>query len=455
MNAPARRFGLRPGMTVADARAILPQLQLQPHDVEADARALLALGHWCRRYTPSPALDPPDGLLLDVTGCAHLFGGEQALCVDLAHRLEALGFRPRIGIADGPLAARAWTRFGAGGVLSAEHRDAALRALPLAALDLDPALLADLLRLGFRRIGELAELPRSALRRRFGPLLGARLDALLGDGEEPFRPLLEPPDFSLRRDFPEPVERRADIEIALADMLAELETGLVRAGRGARKLVLRLFDPLGEMREITLALGTPLRRAQDLHGLFRLRLERSAVGQGVETLVLDAIETVPLPARQAGLLRREMAEELARLLESLRQRLGADRVLRLHPVASHVPERAMRLVDATLPVSDADWPVIARRPLALLAPSPRIAALAPVPDGPPVAILRSGRRERIVQAGEPERILPEWWREEDRGARVRDFHLVVTEAGARLWVCREGAFGDREPPVWRLVGLFD
>lgn len=455
VNATARRSGIRPGITVTDARAILPELRLLPHDAQADAQALEALGHWCRRYTPLPAVDPPDGLLLDVTGCAHLFGGEQAMCADLVGRLEALGFTVRIGIADGVLAARAWTRFGAGGILTADRRDAALRALPLCALDLDGEMLATLRRLGFRRVGELAALPRAGLLRRFGPLPARRLDALFGDAEEPFQPLVEPPAFSVRVGFAEPIGRREDIESALARMLATLERELEQAERGARRLVLRLLRLDGGAETVVLAFGQPMRRASDLLRLFGLRLDGLDAGFGFEMAVLDAVETAPLPARQSGLLRRDADDESVRLIESLRQRLGPGRVLRLVPVDSHVPERAMREVDAALPAETAGWPATAPRPLALFAPAPRIDAIAPVPDGPPVAIRRRGQMVRILHASGPERILPEWWRAEDAGARPRDFHALVDDGGARLWVCREGAFGDPEPPIWRLCGLFD
>lgn len=455
VNAAARRLGIRPGLTVTDARAILPRLRLLLHDAAGDARALEALGHWCRRYTPLPALDPPDGLLLDITGCAHLFGGEEALCRGIADRLASLGFKVRIGIADGRLAARAWTRFGEGGVLPAGRRDAALRALPPAALGLDAATAATLLRLGFRRVGELADLPRASLLRRFGPDLAGRLDALFGDAAEPFRPLAEPPAFSVRLDFAEPVGRREDVEAALDRLLADLETLLERAGQGARRLVLRLLRLDGGTADIALALGAPMRRARDLARLFRLRLDRIDPGFGFETAILDAVETAPLPARQSGLVRRDGDDALIRLVESLRQRLGPERVLRLEPVASHVPERAMRTVDAALPVERSDWLAPRPRPLALPSPPPAIAVIAPVPDGPPVAIRRHGQLVRIVRADGPERILPEWWRAEDEGARARDFHDLVDVTGARLWVCREGAFDDPEPPVWRLCGFFD
>lgn len=455
VNAAARRLGIRPGTTVTDARAILPRLRLLPHDPEADERALAALGHWCRRFTPLPALDPPDGLLLDVTGCAHLFGGEEAMCAELARRLRTLGFTVRIGIADGRLAARAWTRFGEGGVLAGERRDAALRALPLAALDIDGETLGALLRLGFRRVGELAGLPRAGLLRRFGTELAGRLDALLGDAAEPFRPLAEPPAFSVRLDFPEPVGRREDLEAVLDRLLADLEGELERAEQGVRRLVFHLLRLDGGAEAVELALGRPMRRARDLAHLFRLRLDRIDPGFGFETAILDAVRTAPLPARQAGLLRRDEGDDLVRLVESLRQRFGPGRVLRFEPVASHVPERAMRTVDAARDVERADWLAPAPRPLTLFADPPRIETVAPLPDGPPAAIRRGGRTFRVVRAAGPERILPEWWRADDEAARPRDFHELIDDTGARLWVCREGSWGDPEPPVWRLVGHFD
>lgn len=442
-------------MTLPDARAILPRLRLWPHDAAADAHALEALGHWCRRYTPLPALDPPDGLLLDITGCAHLFGGEAALCREIADQLSRIGFTVRLGIADGWLAARAWTRFGEGGLLPAGRGEAALRALPPAALGLDTETTATLLRLGFRRIGELADLPRASLLRRFGPDLVGRLDALFGDAAEPFKPLAEPPEFSATLAFAEPIGRREDVEAALDGLLAELETMLERAGQGARRLVLRLLRLDGETAAISLALGQPMRRAQDLAPLFRLRLDHLDTGFGFEMAILDAVETAPLPACQSGLLRRDSDDALIRLIESLRQRFGPERVLRLEPVASHLPERAGRSFDAARPVERADWHMPRPRPLTLLSSPPAISAIAPVPDQPPVVIRRREQMIRIVRADGPERILPEWWRTEQTAARPRDFYDLVDASGARLWICREGLFAEPEPPVWRLYGFFD
>ncbi len=455
-DAAARRWGIRPGMGLADAHAILPELVARPAEPAADAAALEALAHWCRRYTPLVAVDGADGILLDITGCAHLFGGETGLLEDLRGRLERLGYGPHLAIADGALGAWAWARFGEGGILPKRHARELLEALPLAALRLEPELRARLRRLGFRRIGELARLPRASLLLRFGELLAARLDAMLGAGEDPFVPLPEPQSFAARLVFAEPVGCRADIEAALGRLLGDLCRQLERAGRGARELRLRLSRLDGMVREIGLGTGRPLRDAGDLEHLFRLRLEREHLdpGFGIELMLLEARRTEPLAPKQANLAGPETGASFARLVEILRQRLGSARVLRPEPVESHLPERAVRLLEGSAEPAAGRWLATNPRPLRLRARPLPLRVVATVPDGPPRLIELEGRSLRIHHAEGPERILPEWWRPEDANARLRDYYRIVTAEGAAFWVFREGAYGESRSPRWKLHGSF-
>ncbi len=458
IEAVARRRGIRPGMALADARAVLPELRTRPAEPARDAAALEALAHWCRRYSPRVAVDAPAGILLEITGCSHLFGGETRLLEDLRDRLERFGYTVSAAIADGALAARAWARFGGGGILSGPGARGRLEELPIAALRLAPELRTRLRRLGFRRVGELARLPRASLRLRFGESVTARLEAMLGEGEDPFVPLPEPQRFLARLSFAEPVIRRAAVEAALDRLLGDLRRRLERAERGARELRLRLLRLDGAVREILLATGRPLRDPDDLAPLFRLRLDRERLdpGFGFELMLLEATVTEPLVARQASLAQTAAEESaFARLMEVLSQRLGRGRVLRPEPVESHLPERAVRPIPGGAPPAAGRWLVTARRPLRLLARPLPIGAVAAVPDGPPRLIEIEGRACRIRHAEGPERILPEWWRVEETAARLRDYYRIVTEAGAALWVFREGAYGEPSSPRWKLHGRFD
>ena len=457
VDAAARRLGIRPGMGLADARAILPELCCRPAEPEADAAALEALARWCRRYAPRVAVDGEDGIRLDITGCAHLFGGEARLLEDLRRRLAGLGYTAVPAIAEGALAAWAWARFGGGGILAGPSARAALEALPVAALRLSPEPRRRLERLGFRRIGELARLPRASLLLRFGEEPVRRLDALLGAGEAPFVPLPEPETFAARLLFAEPVTRRRALEAALGRLLGDLHRRLERAERGARELRLRLLCLDGAAREILLRTGRPLREPGDLLRLFRLRFERERPdpGFGCELMLLEATRTEPLAPRQASLASAETEGAFGRLVEVLSQRLGRGRVLRPEPVESHLPERAVRMVPGGGEPAAGRWLAPGPRPLRLLARPRPVGAVAVVPDGPPRLLELGGRPLRLRRAEGPERILPEWWRPEGAEAPLRDYYRVVTAEGEALWVFREGAYGDPLPPRWKLHGRFD
>jgi protein ImuB len=169
---------------------------------------------------------------------------------------------------------------------------------------------------------------------------------------------------------------------------------------------------------------------------------------------LEALETAPLPPRQAGLAGSEDGAALELLLDRLATRLGAERVVRPEPVQSHVPERAQRLVPAGRAPGGGDWLAAQPRPLRLLPAAEPARAVAMVPDAPPVRLGWRGEALRIAIGTGPERILPEWWREEDDGRRPRDFYRVTVEDGRGFWVFREGLWGDGPAPAWKVAGVF-
>jgi protein ImuB len=454
LNRAARALGLGAGMRLSDARAAWPALILQPADPEADRRGLEALAQWCSRWTPWPAPDGADGIALDITGCAHLFGGETGLLADLGRRLAALPLTHRLAIADRRAAAWAWARFGAGGILPAGGAEPWLMELPARALRLDEELVAALERLGLRRIGEVAALPRPALLTRFGPALLARLEALTGEAEEPFVPLRPPERFAARLAWPEPLGRHEDIAAAAVLLLGDLCAALERAQRGGRRFCLSLWRLDGETLEVEVRTGRPVRDAGHLRRLLELRWDGLDLGFGVELMRLEALDTAPLAPRQAGLAAAEDASALELLLDQLAARLGSARVLRPEPVQSHVPERAQRLVPAGAPLGDGRWLATLPRPMRLLPRPEPVGAVAMVPDSPPVRIDWRQGSHRIVAGHGPERILPEWWRAEGEAAPGRDFYRVDDAEGRRFWLAREGFWGEALPPRWRMMGGF-
>ncbi len=460
-DAQARAGGIRIGMSLADARARLPGLRALATDPERDRRAFERLAHHGRRFGPVVALDGEDGILVDVTGCASLFGGEEALRARAVATFETMGWTVSAAIATGARAASLWARFGGGGVLPEDERSR-LEELPIAALGLGEELAAALRRLGLHRIGELRRFPRPALRKRFGEALTSRIEALFGHAERPPRPLPEPPSFETGAHLPEPTRDRAVIERMLRRALEALCRSLERAGRGVLRCELRLVDAAGRGREFRLDLLEPVRDPAFLAQLLRLRcesLEHRMPEEGIERILLRAVRTAPIVPR-SGRLAAEPAEErrraVRRLIERLRQRFGPDRVLRLVPEARFFPERAA----TAQPWRDGrqehgGWFAPGPRPLRLFVRPQDIEVLATVPDGPPHRLLWNGRSLRILAAAGPERLLPEWWRDEDAAVRTRDYWRVVTDDGHELWLFREGLYGDAAPPRWRLHGAFD
>jgi protein ImuB len=456
VDAVAAVGGVLPGLSLADARALLPDLTAFTADPAGDAAALGRLADWCSRYTPLVAVEGRDGLWLDITGCGHLFGGEAALIADLRHRLGRLGYRSLAGAADTPGAAWAAARFHAAPVeiLPPGTARAELGELPVAALRLPAAMAGELERLGLRRIADLYPLPRAALTRRFGLLPGERLDQALGRCEEPISPRLPAPCHLARQVLAEPILDAEAIAALLQRLLARLCPELAKAGQGVRRLELLCYRVDGRL--IRLAVGTsqPTRDERALARLFAERLERIDPGFGIEAVALAASAVEPLSELQLVLRRSpaagaDLAPLLAPFLDRLGNRLGFQRLTRAVPQESHLPERAVLRQPADAAARPpAAWPAGAGGELPLrLLPRPEPVAAAGEPDqgGPPREFFWQSRRHRIRQAEGPARIAPEWWRAE--GGAVRDYWRLEDEEGRRFWLYGQDG-------GWYLHGLF-
>jgi protein ImuB len=452
INPEAFAAGLRPGLSLTDARAICPTLTVREAEPARDMAALRALALWCRRWSPRTATDGADGILLDLAGCCHLFGGEAGVLAAVTKRLGAAGLTMRAAVAGQALAAWAWARFGAGGLLDPEEARARLKELPVAALNIDGMTATALRRLGLQRIGQLLPLPRASLRRRFGAVLPERLEQMFGAAEPAFVPLREPARFVADLNFAEPIGRNEDVEMALCRLLERVCRDLERAQMGGRRWRLRLWRVDGDLVERETHTGRPCRDAGHVAWLMALGLDGLDAGFGIELMRLEALETTTLDAEQTGLAENTDVAALTRLIDRLAARLGEGRVLRLEAVDSHWPERAMRLVPAGTPPGRRTWLAGQPRPLRLLRQPQPIVALARVPDGPPVQVGLGRSRQRVIRAIGPERILPEWWR--TPGVHLRDYYEVTLADGRSLWVYREGAYDEPEPPTWWLHGLF-
>ncbi len=434
--------GLHPGQALADAQAMLPGLVLHPAEPAADAALLHALALWARRYTPLSATNPPAGLLLDITGCAHLLGGEAVLLRDALGRLGRAGLAARGAIAGAAATAAALARARLDDPVVVSGIEAAIVApLPLgAALDLAPGVLESLERLGLRRVGDLLARPRGPLARRFGQGLLDALDALTGLRPSVLQPVAPPADFSVAEEPLEPVLTRGGIELLLEALLARLCAQLRLAGLGARQLTLLAFRVDGQVQALAVGTGQPSRQPLHLRRLFAEKLGRLEPELGFERLALEAHSTQPMAVTAQGALgiggQRDAsarAEALAQLLDRLGQRV---RVRRVRPQASHWPERAVASLDphAAVPPPPPGW-AARPAPVLLLRRPEAVEAMAALPDDPPARLRWRGALHPVRRAEGPLRLEPEWWRSAQ--AR-RDYWQVELASGARVWLCRSG-----------------
>ncbi|MGH6737070.1 MAG: Y-family DNA polymerase [Methyloceanibacter sp.] len=481
VNARCASDGLLPGLSLADARAICPHLSTAPAAPDKDAEALLALARWSSRYSPSLNVDGEDGLWLDITGVAHLFGGEQALLEDLAARLARLGLTTRLGLAETLSGAHALARFAKASsrIVPDDKIASALAPLPVEALRLDPDVVLLLRRLGLKRIGQLYDLPRASLERRFHSREAAeavllRLDQALGRRNEKRAPLLPAPDFAARLSFAEPLITHDGVIAGLEHLAGELCRTLARAGEGARRMILWAARSDSSAAAIEAGLSAPSRTPTHLVRLLKDKVETIDMGFGVDLMALAALATEPLRSEQTSLTGTAEKATPEVLIDSLVNRLGTSAVRRLFPRASHIPELAhvSRDAFAGLPAWTDDAATKPPRPLLLLARPEPLQVIAEIPEGPPARFTWRRLRRRVVKAEGPERIAPEWWRvltgstysplppcggaSGKHPLRPRDYYRLEDEDGCRYWVFREGLYqdSDGEPPCWFLHGVF-
>jgi protein ImuB len=460
VDAQAGGLGLRPGQALADARAMHPGLVVADADPEADKALLVRLNDWARRYTPLAAIDPPDGLVLDIAGSTHLFGGEKALLDDAVSRLGTLGFTARAAIAGTPEAAAALARARPNTIVPPGEEEHALRPLPLRALRIDPQALSGLERLGLKRVEDVLLRPRAPFAARFGEDLIERLDAALGRVRSSIGARIEAPSYVVERRFFEPILNPEDVTRTLHRLADELCAMLLKYGEGALALEMSLFRVDGVVRRIHMRAARPTRDPERIALLFREKLagERDEldVGYGFDVVRLIAVDVDRLDETMTRLDGRAAGEDLARLVDALGARLGPERVRVPAPRDSHQPEEAsglaapgLRLVSSWLPPPPG---APADRPIRLFERPEPIEAIASVPDGPPLRFRwRRLLHETIAYEG-PERIAASWWEGE---GHTRDYFRTEDRTGRRFWLFRQGLFGrEVAVPRWYVHGLF-
>ncbi len=489
VDGAARALGLTPGLTLADARARVPELLAYDDDPAADAAMLGWLADGCDRYTPMVAVDAPQALVLDLTGCGfsprqpllegpgvvpfvndwttvdreeppptppRRRGGEQeGFATDLQTRLTRLGLTAHLARATTPDAALALARYGGDDV----------RALPVSALRVEPEIHLALRRAGLRRIGDVAALPPAPLAARFGADVPVLLDRLLGREDVRITPRRAPPEIETEARFAEPVARNDDVLATIAALVGEAAVQLSARGVGGRAFAVALFRSDGHVARLGIETGQPTRDAVLLDRLFRERIDALAdpldPGFGYDLIRLAVMVVEPLAPEQLRLDGGKVAAaEMAALIDRLGVRLGRGRVRRFVPIDTHIPEQGA----LALPVADArpggGWPAPEPgepplRPIHLFDPPHRIDVMAEVPDGPPRRFKWRRTMHEVARHEGPERIAAEWWRRADGAGLTRDYYRVEDVRGRRFWLFRHGLYGaEKAHPDWYLHGLF-
>ncbi|WP_027256504.1 Y-family DNA polymerase [Leisingera aquimarina] len=445
LNGDAARLGLHRGMSYADARAFCPSLQSTPADPVRDQQFLHILRRWATRYCPWVGVEGEDGLVLDITGAAHLLGGEPAMIVDMRRRLSRAGLSVQIGLGNTRGAAWALAHYGEG-IAPSDDMLGALETLPVAALRLEEKTSVALQRLGLRKIGDLATVPRAPLTRRFGPDLLLRLDQALGTQPEEITPLNDPPHYGVRITLPEPIGLLTDVMAGTERLLMQLCSKLKAQEMGARMLCISLRRVDQGQQQVELRLARPLRDPTRILRLFERGLAEVAAGFGIDQLRLEATQVETLPVQQISHVSDRGKDKLDDLITRLGTRIGLDNIQRFLPADSHIPERSFLIAPAAYSEPQNGWGGANPRPLCLFRPEP-IAGMGPHPPS------RFRWRRISLTTGRvtgPERIAPEWWLEDENWrSGLRDYWRVETTQGRRLWL-----FYTPQNPGWFVHGEF-
>jgi protein ImuB len=475
MDDAAARLGLEIGQPLANARAICPDIKVFDADQGADLRTLNDIADWCDRFTPLVALDPPHGLFLDITGCAHLFGGEAALLQTICRALTRQGFAVSAGIAGTSVCARTIRSHAHGRIVRAGEEAEAVRPLPLFTLGADEAIIRGLRRAGLKTIGEVASRERHEITARFGAAFTTLLEQALGQGDAPISPRKPLPDYIVEKRFAEPVTTDEVIAASLSGLAEMLVAAMDKQGKGARRLEASFFRTDGAVRAIAVDTGLPVTKAAIIDRLFRERLDalRDPLdpGFGFDLIRLSANRTEIVVQQQRDLdANVHDNDELTALIDRIAARIGGKRVVVHLPQDTHIPERAVLAAPAQHHLAaamQAAWPARAAsepplRPLRLFEkPEPIKVPFAMVPDGPPHHFTWRRATHVVVRVEGPERIAMEWWKQGDE-VLTRDYFRVEDEAGLRFWIYRDGLYdreieqeeGNAAHPNWFVHGLF-
>lgn len=460
LDLTATKLGLRKGMPVSKAQAMIKELFVADLDTVGDEQALERLALWAlRRFSPLVAVDPPDGIVMDISGAEHLHGGEEAVLEKILAQMGAASLTAKVALADTWGAAHALARYHRHPAVLTEPGKGrgAILPLPLAALRLPISTIDALRPLGFETIAELVAVPRSNLTLRFGPEVGRRIDQILGIAGEPIEPIRLPDTIEVERVFGEPIGAAETIAKYVGQLGDRLVDELVLKGLGARRVDLLAIRVDNTTETVRVGTALPIRDRKRLTRMLCDKIEKLDPGFGIERMRLCAVQAEPLDATQVrSSLIDDGDADVSALVDLLSNRIGQSALYRYAPVASDIPERSVKKVAPMSGDDCAEWPSRWPRPTRLLARPEPIDTMALLPDSPPAWFTWRGVRRRVTAADGPERIFGEWWKRDAEVHAVRDYFRVEDQTGERYWIYRAGdgedlSTGDHR---WFMHGIF-
>jgi protein ImuB len=453
-NAVAEKRGITKGMALADARAFNPDLEVQDDKPELPDKLLRRLAEWCIRFTPVVAIDLPDGLLLDATGCAHLWGGELSYINDITKKLNMRGYDVSVAMADTIGVAWGVARFAKTPVvINTDMHIHALTTLPPEALRLEAEALDRLHKLGLHHIRQFISMPRASLRRRFGPHFLQRLDMALGQELEMIEPVHPIEPYQERLPCMEPIVTATGIEIALRELLTTLCLRLQQEQKGLRVAIFKCYRVDGKIEQIDIGTNRPSHHVDLLFKLFEIKLPTIEPALGIELFILEAGKIEEHFPKQEKMWEGSGGLDdvrLSELIDRLAVKIGMNSIHRYIPDEHYWPERSIKQASSLSEKPITEWRADKLRPLQLLPTPEHIEVTSLMPDYPPMLFIYKGKRHKIIKADGPERIEQEWWLQQ---GQHRDYYRVENEEGHRYWLFRLGHYHD-ETYEWFIHGFF-
>jgi len=453
-NQKASKHGVLPDTVLADARAVVSDLMVADYQPAQEEQILRKLALWSIRFTPTVAVDLPDGLILDASGCAHLWGGERQYLTHIEQRLHHAGFQVRLAMANTRTVAWGLARYAKTNRHIQDGTDwEAYQSLPPQALHFEEEQIQKMHKLGLHTIRQVAAIPRSALRKRFGNDVLLRIEQARGQVFESIDPVVPPEPFHERLHCLEPISTQGGIEIALQKLLEKLCGRLQKEQKGLRQAIFKGYRIDGKETSIQITTSKSTHHVTHIAKLFSLRLQQFEPGPGIELFTLDTNQVEELLAHQQGMWDSTGAiddERLSELIDRIGIRIGTEKICRYFPAEHHWPERSFTKASSIEAHSLVPWNIRQPRPLRILSPPEKIEVTAPIPDYPPMLFIYQGKRHSIVKADGPERIEQEWW---IQNGQHRDYYRVEDDTGKRYWLFRLGHYEDKTFQ-WYIHGFF-